>query len=31
MDRERIEHCRLRIKARKWMLARLAPKKYGNR
>jgi hypothetical protein len=31
VDRKHIEHRRLRIKARKWMLAHLAPKKYRYR
>ena len=30
-NRENIENCRLRIKARKWKLAHLAPKKYHYR
>jgi hypothetical protein len=30
-NRENIENCRLRIKARKWKLAHLAPKKYRYR
>ena len=28
---ENIRHARLRIKARKWALARMTPRKYGNR
>lgn len=31
MDREHIARCLLRIKARKWALARMAPRKYGKR
>ena len=31
MDREHIARCLLRIKARKWALARMTPRKYGNR
>ena len=31
VDRKHIEHRRLRIKARKWKLARLVPKKYRYR
>jgi hypothetical protein len=31
MDREQIARCLLRIKARKWALARMAPRKYGKR
>jgi hypothetical protein len=27
---ENIRHAHLRIKARKWILARMAPRKYGN-
>jgi hypothetical protein len=28
---ENVRHARLRIKARKWILARMAPRKYGAR
>jgi hypothetical protein len=31
LDQDNIQRARLRIDARKWMLARLAPKKYGDR
>jgi Bacteriophage Sf6, terminase small subunit-like len=31
LDRENINWARLRIDARKWLMARLAPKKWGNR
>ena len=30
-DRENINRARLRIDARKWLMVRLAPKKWGNR
>jgi hypothetical protein len=29
-DKENIARCRLQIKTRKWVLARMAPRKYGN-
>jgi len=31
VDHENIQHSRLRVDARKWAAARLAPKKYGDR
>jgi terminase small subunit-like protein len=31
VDHEHIARCRLRIDTRKWLLARMAPKKYGDR
>jgi hypothetical protein len=31
VDREHIARCLLRIKARKWALARMTPRKYGDR